>query len=285
MLVADKIVVGDEKGLHSLGQILAKESFEIVRGAEAALASLHVDDGAEAARERAAASEIEARPVAPITPDRFRGQHGVRRGGDARQVREIIVDRLKLVLPCVDQQAVEAPFFAFAREERAADVQRRLDFRRYFFQHRQATRDMEAADHDRQPGRAKLAGQIEGVVELVRLDADQPDQRSSIAPLEVANDAGRNDMLVALVDRHQVDADIGTEHLARRAVAGETVQRRQGIGGKDGAPPNDRIAVVVIVRRLDHHEVEFLRFVVHCREPTCFIWPLQAETRSTGKMC
>ena len=36
---------------------------------------------------------------------------------------------------------------------------------------------MEAADRDRHAGRAERAGQVHGARELVRLDADQRDQR------------------------------------------------------------------------------------------------------------
>ena len=69
-------------------------------------------------------------------------------------------------------------------------------------QHREATRDMEAADHDRQAGGAELAGEIERMMKLVRLDADQSDQRLGAALPDVADDARRNDMLVAFIDRH-----------------------------------------------------------------------------------
>ena len=105
------------------------------------------------------------------------GIHGTGDAGDARQVLEIIVDRLELVVPGVDEQLVEPALLGLAGEQRAAHVERLLDLGRDLLQHRQAARDVEAADHHRQPGGAELAGEVERVVELVGLDADQPDQR------------------------------------------------------------------------------------------------------------
>ena len=238
-------------------------AFEVVGGAKAALAPLHVDDRAEAALERAAAAEIEARPLAGIAVERLlrHPRHGDI--GDARQVLEIIVDRLELVGPGIDEQAVEPPLLGLAGEDRAADVERFLDLRRNLVQHRQAARDMEAADHHRQPGRPELAGEIERMMKLVGLDADQPDQGAPAAPLQIARDPRRHDMLVALVDRDQVEIDIRPEHLPLRRVTGEAVQRGERIGGQDRPPPDDGVAVVVIMRRLDHHEMEVLAFLRH----------------------
>ena len=59
--VAGEIVVGDEEALDALRVVLAHDAFEIVGGAEPALAALHVDDGAERALVGAAAAEIDAR--------------------------------------------------------------------------------------------------------------------------------------------------------------------------------------------------------------------------------
>ena len=117
---------------------------------------------------------------------------------------------------------------------------------------------MEAADHHRQAGGAELARQIERMMKLVGLDADQPDQRLRAALADLADDLRRHDMLIALVDRNQVEIDLGPKHLPLRRVAGEAVQRGEGIGGQDRSPPDDGIAVIVIVRRLDHIEIKEL---------------------------
>src|SRR5580704_6151212 len=59
--VAGKIVIGDEEPVDALRVIGADDLFEIVGGAEAALAPLHVDDGAKRTLVGAAAAEIDAR--------------------------------------------------------------------------------------------------------------------------------------------------------------------------------------------------------------------------------
>src|SRR5208337_457186 len=58
--VAGEIVVGDEEPVDALRLVGADDLFEIVGGAEAALAALHVDDGAERALIGTAAAEVDA---------------------------------------------------------------------------------------------------------------------------------------------------------------------------------------------------------------------------------
>jgi hypothetical protein len=77
VLVAGHVVVGDEERRDALAVVLADDGFEVVGVAEPALAALHVDDGAERALERAAASEVEARLLALVA--RQRGRRQVRR--------------------------------------------------------------------------------------------------------------------------------------------------------------------------------------------------------------
>jgi len=96
------------------------------------------------------------------------------------------------------------------------------------------------------------------MVDLVRLNADQADQRPGAAAADVADDLRRDDMLVALVDRYQIEGDVRPQHLALGGIAREPVQRRQRIGRQDRPPPDDRITVIVIMRRLDHDEIELL---------------------------
>src|SRR5204863_9207855 len=121
--VAGEIVVGDEEGLYSLGDILAHDLLEVVGGAEAALASLDVDDRAEAALERAASAEIEARPLAGIPLERFLRHPGEGHAGDARKVLEVVVDGLQLAFPGVEEQGVEPPLLGLPGEQGAADVE------------------------------------------------------------------------------------------------------------------------------------------------------------------
>ena len=93
MAVARHVVVGDEERRDALLVVLADDRFEIVGVAEAALAALHVDDGAERALERAAAAEVEARLLALVARQRGRRQMRRRRVLDARQVVHVVVER------------------------------------------------------------------------------------------------------------------------------------------------------------------------------------------------
>ena len=171
--VAGEIVVGDEEAVDALRLVLAQDAFEIVGVAEAALAPLDIDDGAEGALIGAAAPEIEARQFA----------HGAAHAG-ARQDRqglafergqlvEIIVERLKLVLESVPQKTVEAMVFRFAGEKRHAQGLSLADFRRQFGEHGKAAGHMEAADPDLKPIGAEPARKIESAGKLVRLHPDQ----------------------------------------------------------------------------------------------------------------
>src|SRR5207248_9632249 len=54
-LVAGHVVVGDEERVDALPVVVANDRLEIVGAAEAALATLHVNDGAERALERTSA--------------------------------------------------------------------------------------------------------------------------------------------------------------------------------------------------------------------------------------
>ena len=140
MLVAGHVVVGDEERRDALPVVLADDRFEVVGAAEAALAALHVDDGAERALERAAAAEIEARLAALVAGQRGRRQAGRRRALDARQIVHVVVERLQRAVPGIEQDRVEPAFLGLAGEDRDAHVHGRLDLRRHDRQHRQAAR-------------------------------------------------------------------------------------------------------------------------------------------------
>ena len=122
VLVAGHVVVGDEERRDALLVVLADDRFEIVGIAEAALAALHVDDGAERALERAAAAEIEARLAAFVAGERRRRQAGRRRAFDARQIVHVVVERLQRAVPGIEQDRVEPAFLGLAGEDRDAHV-------------------------------------------------------------------------------------------------------------------------------------------------------------------
>src|SRR5215813_14560474 len=60
-LVTREIVVGDEELVHALGDVGTHQPFDVVRAARPRLASLYIDNRAEAAEKGAPPSRIEAR--------------------------------------------------------------------------------------------------------------------------------------------------------------------------------------------------------------------------------
>ena len=150
--IAGEIVVGDEEALDALGVVLAHDLFQIVRRADAALAPLHVDDGAERALVGAAAAEIDARQVADGALHVLARQERRRLAGELRQVVHVVVQRLERAVVGVAQHLIEPVFFRLAGEKRNAHLLRGFDVGRQFRQHGDAAGDMESADADRQAG-------------------------------------------------------------------------------------------------------------------------------------
>ena len=179
MPVAREIVVGDEEPLDPLRIILADRAFEIVGGAEPALAPLYVDDRAERALVGAAAPEIEARQRTGDPPDVARRQYRRRLAFERRQIVHEIVERLQRAVAGVAQHLVEPTLLGLAGKERDAERLRRAHFRRHLGQHRDRARDVKAADAHRQPGGQKRPRQIDGARKLVGLHADHRDQRAA----------------------------------------------------------------------------------------------------------
>src|ERR1700730_7687540 len=66
----------------------------------------------------------------------------------------------------------------------------------------------------------------------------------------------RLDPPVGFVIGMQADFDIGSKHVPAACVLRQGVQACQRVGGNGRAEPLDRISIVIVVRRLDHHEVE-----------------------------
>ena len=175
--VAGEIVVGDEEALDALRVVLADDPLEIVGRAEAALAALHVDDGAERALVRAAAAEIEARQRSRGAPHVLARQERRRLALQRRQIVHVVVERLERAVPGVAQHLVEPALLGLAGEERDAELLRLADLRRHLRQHGDAAGDVEAADADRQAGGEERPREIDRARKLVGLHADQADQR------------------------------------------------------------------------------------------------------------
>ena len=113
---------------------------------------------------------------------------------------------------------------------------------------------MKAAEADRQPGREERPRKIDGAGKLVGLDADQPDQRASPGAADLADDPVGSSPAVGLVIGVDADLDPGTQHLPPPQILRQTVQASQRIGWNCRPEPLDRIAVIVVMGRLDQHE-------------------------------
>ncbi len=72
--------------------------------------------------------------------------------------------------------------------------------------------------------------------------------------------------------------DIRAEHLPLGAVGGDAVDRGQRIRRDHRAPPADHVAVVVVVRRLDQHQLELAWRTRDCCEDRC---PARTPVRSS----
>ena len=251
--VAGEIIVGDEKPGHVLGGVGAHDRLDVIGGAVARLAPLHVDDGAERALERAAAAGVEAR-VVPGDPghDRAR-QNGNRRRGHVRHVVEVIVDRFCRAGVDVLEEVSQAAF-ALACVEDHPQRLRLLQVRRQFGQHGDASRDMEAADGDGHARFAKLAPDVERARKLIRLHPDQRDHAA--VGQDAARDRGNVDDGVALVVNLDLDVDLGAENAGFGAFGEQAIDARETVRRDRRAPPLDDVAVAVVVRRLDQSDRE-----------------------------
>jgi len=252
--VAGEIVVGNEEPIDPLRPIFPDDLLEVVRRAEAALATLHVDDGAEGALVGAAAAKVDA----GVFP---RGAHDVLVGQDRRrlafergQMVHVVVERLELAVPRVAQHDVEPSLLRLACEERDSERLRLFQLRRQLGQHCEAPRDVEAADADRNPFGAELPGDVEGARVLVRLHPDDADQDLPAAALEIANDAGGKHAPIRFVVGLDGEVDAGTEHLALLRVLGEAVHAGERVGRQRRAIPLNGIAAVVVMGRLDQNK-------------------------------
>ena len=115
---------------------------------------------------------------------------------------------------------------------------------------------MESADAHRQAGGQKRPREIDRARKLVGLNADEPDQRLAAGLADHPDDLPGPDPPVGLIIGVQANLDVLAQHFAPLRVLGEAVQAGECIG-RDGRPdPLDRIAVVVVVRRLDHHQMK-----------------------------
>ena len=118
---------------------------------------------------------------------------------------------------------------------------------------------MKAADADRKTAGNEWSGQIDGTRKLVRLHAHQPDQRLSALFADHAHDPVGAHPPIGLVIGVEPDVDVGAEDATPPRIFGKGKKTRQGVGGNGRSHPLNGIAVVVIMRRLDHDEMKWFR--------------------------
>ena len=254
--ISGKVVVGDKEPSDVLSQILADYLLQIVRRPESAFASLDIDDRAERALIRAATSEVDGRDRPGVAPHMFLRTQRYRLIGQIGQVRHMIVERLQFALPSVDQDFIEARILGFAGEQADPQVLRFTQRHMHFIEHGDAARDVESANTHRITPRPELAPDIHRSGKLVALDPDQGDQRPSAGTLDVSHDTAWPDAAVGLVDDFDPDLGVFAEDLAGSAVLGDAIQAGQGVRRNRGPQPLNRIAIIVVVRRLDHYDIE-----------------------------
>ena len=216
--------------------------------------------------ERTAAAEVEARLAPLVAGERGGWQAGRRRTLDARQVVHVVVERLQPLVPSVEQYLVEAAFLGFAGVDRNAHVHGRLNLGRHDRKHRETAGGMEAAHRHRQAGGEEMAREVDGTRELIGLHTDQADQRLAAGPLDIGHDLVRADAGVGFVKRLDENIDVRPQNLTLQAIFPKAIEGRERIGRNVGLEPRDGIAVVVVVRRLDQHQVKgcSLLCTAHC---------------------
>ncbi len=105
---------------------------------------------------------------------------------------------------------------------------------------------------------AKRSRQIERPRVLIGPDADQADQRVIGTP-NLPNNLVDPDADIGLVDGGETKLDVVAQDSPVGAVRGQPEEGRERVRWHRRAQPLDHVAVVVVVRRLDHREVEGLR--------------------------
>src|SRR3989338_8776416 len=105
---------------------------------------------------------------------------------------------------------------------------------------------------------AELTSQIHPPRVLIALDADQRPQAPTIRWPDQLDNPLDPDARVGLIKGVEPNVHIAAEHVATSALEGEAIQDGEGVGGNRGANPLDDVAIVIIMRWLDHDNIEKL---------------------------
>jgi hypothetical protein len=115
---------------------------------------------------------------------------------------------------------------------------------------------MESPDADRKAGGEERPGEINGAGKLVRLHADQANQRFAPLFADELDDPIWANPPVGLVISIQTDFDGWPEYLPPTSILRQAVQAGECIGGNGRPEPLDGVAIVIVMRGLDHYEME-----------------------------
>ncbi len=201
--VPAEVVVGEEVVVRSERAVAALDRGDHLRRlARSHGATLDVDDRAERARERAAATGIERGEAAVREAPQRRGVEARHRGAaEVRQAGEGVVERLE---PPADGVAEDrAPgLLDLAGDQRDAIVHQLAEAARDLAPERDPPGDVEAADQDGGAAAPEAMREVDGARHLARLHADQRDHHARPAARRQPGDptlGQRRDRLVAEV--------------------------------------------------------------------------------------
>src|SRR5262249_17481885 len=108
----------------------------------------------------------------------------------------------------------------------------------------------------REAGGKKRARQVDGTGELIRLYPHETDQDAPTLLAHHADDLVGPHPPVGFIIGVQADFDPLAKHMAGTRLIGPPTEASASIGWDRRAQPLNWIAVVVVMGRLDHHEVK-----------------------------
>src|SRR5262249_4101420 len=128
-----------------------------------------------------------------------------------------------------------------------AHVPASVEIDRTAIQHRQASRHMEAAHGDLDPGVAERSCNIESARILVRLDTGQRDEAEVTMRSEAGEKPRHVDARVGFVDHLDVDDDARSEYLPLGAICCNSIDGSKRVRRDHRPPPANYVSVVIVV--------------------------------------